>query len=100
NSGDAPPGTDGTVGGEAGSDATGLEATTGADAQADTNTKQDSAPDTSTFDAAGSTYVLIDDMETNSGEISAPNAGNGYWFTYGDGTAAATETPAPTLAPF
>jgi hypothetical protein len=113
--GDAPAsdgvGSDGTaaeaaVGPEAGVEA-GPEAgppEAGVDAPSDTGTKQEAAADAPAADApsgdAGVTYVLIDDMEGNTGEISAPKGGNGYWFTFGDGTTAGVETPPSTASPF
>jgi len=100
------------VGAEAGAEA-GPEAgppEAGVDAPSDTGTKQEAAADAPAVDApstpdapsgdAGVTYVLIDDMEGNTGEISAPKGGNGYWFTFGDGTAAGVETPPSTASPF
>jgi len=104
------------VGAEAGAEA-GPEAgppEAGVDAPSDTGTKQEAAADAPPADApaadapaadapsgdAGVTYVLIDDMEGNTGEISAPKGGNGYWFTFGDGTAAGVETPPSTASPF
>jgi hypothetical protein len=82
---------------ESGSDVTGVDggadAAPEADAQMEAGT-QDAPADAPSADAAPSPYVLIDDMEANTGEISAPNGGYGFWFTYGDGTTGATETPA------
>jgi hypothetical protein len=60
--------------------------------------KRDAALDGTSADA-GFSYVLIDDMEANTGEISAPGGGNGYWFTYGDLTDGGVEIPA-TMASF
>ncbi len=65
---------------------------------ADAPTADAPAADAPAADAAGSMYVLIDDMEGNTGEISAPTAGNGYWFTYGDGTVGGTLVPAAGAA--
>jgi hypothetical protein len=81
---------DGTVG-----DEPGAEASPPVDAG-----KRDAPSDTSTPDASGSPYVLIDDMEGNTGEISAPGSGTGYWFTYGDGTDGGVETPGSSVSPF
>jgi hypothetical protein len=98
-SGDGGP-AEGGGGGEGGLEAGPSEA--GFDAPSDTGTKQDAAVDALAADApsgdAGVTYVLIDDMEGNNGEISAPKGGNGYWFTFGDGTTAGVETPAASSA--
>jgi hypothetical protein len=90
------------VGAEAGVEAGPPEA--GVDAPSDTGTKQEAAADAPAADApsgdAGVTYVLIDNMEGNTGEISAPKGGTGYWFTYNDMTVGGTETPATTASPF
>jgi hypothetical protein len=77
---------------EAGTDATHPE--TGVDAGIDAPKADTGGPKDSGSGDTGSsvTYVLIDDMEGNTGQITLMG-GNGYWFTYGDGTTGATESP-------
>ncbi len=72
-------------------EAAALEATSDVDAEAEAG-KLDAAD--GTVADAGVTYVLIDDMEGNTGQISAPVGGNGAWFTYSDQTDGGVEIPA------
>jgi hypothetical protein len=86
---------DGTSTAETGTDAarsdTGVDAGTDAP-RMDAPTTDSGSPRDSGSGDAGVSYVLIDDMEGNTGEISL-TGGNGYWFTYGDGTTGASESP-------
>jgi len=47
---------------------------------------------------AGGTLVLIDDEEQNTGSLDGNGGVVGAWYTYNDGTAAASETPAAGAA--
>ena len=64
------------------------------DSGGDTGTNDTgSGQDVITPQDAGGTLVLIDDMEQNTGSIDGNGGVVGAWYTYNDGTAAATETP-------